>query len=142
MAKHVLLTGLVSAPLLLPAAHAADEVRWQGRLLMQVTTKSQLPPAVRSALHMDDPGMAGVADPGHPFNTGDAHVREWPDRALLGAGHVGEHWIVLLVADGGQSAPTLWWYEFEGSKLLDSRRLRYWKGPDDTFAAVVAQVAK
>jgi hypothetical protein len=86
--------------------------------------------------------MAGVADPGQQFNTGDAHVREWPDRALIGAGHIGENWIVLLVHDGGQSAPRLWLYEFEGSKLIDHRQLRYWKGRQDTFAAVLAEVGE
>jgi hypothetical protein len=142
MLKPLLLTILVSAALMLSMAYAADEAQWHGKRLVQVSTKAELPATIRAALHMDDPGIRGVADVGQNFNTGDAHVTEWPDRALIGAGHLGEDWIVVLVQNGGQSAPRLWLYEFQGSKLLGHRQLRYWKGGDDTFAAIVAEVGE
>jgi hypothetical protein len=136
---RLLLVSVVAAQLMLSLAYAANEARWHGKVLAEVSTKAQLPAAVKLALHMDDPGMAGVADIGRQFNTGDAHVMDWPDRALIGAGHVGEHWIVVLVHNGGQSAPRVWLYEFEGSSLLEHRPLRFWKGGADTFAAVVTE---
>ena len=142
MAHRLLSMTMVAAALLLPLAHAAGQARWHGQLLAQVSTKAQLPAAIRLALHADDPGMAGVADIGGNFNAGDAHVRDWPDRALIGAGHVGDHWIVVLVNGGGQSAPRVWLYEFDGPLLLRDRPLRLWKGGADTFTAVVAEIAE
>ena len=132
---------VVSAALMLSPAYAANEARWHGQVLVQVRGKSELPATVKSALHMEDHGTAGVADIGMPFNAGDAHVIDRPDRALIGAGHLGGHWIVVLVHNGGQSAPSLWLYEFEGPSLLVHRQLRFWKGGEDTFAAVVAELA-
>jgi hypothetical protein len=133
---------VVSAALMLSRAYAANEARWHGQALVQVRAKSELPATVKSALHMNDQGMAGGADISMPFNTGDAHVMIRPDRALIGAGHVGGHWIVVLVHNGGQAAPRLWLYEFEGPSLLEHRPLQVRKGGKDTFAAVVAELAE
>ena len=142
MIKHLLLAILASVALATSSAYAANEARWHGKLLVQVSSKSELPAAIRVALHMDEPGMAGVADIGQNFNLGDAHVADWPDRGLLGAGHLGDDWIVVLVHNGGQSAPRLGLYEFHGSTMRDHRQLRYWKGGADTFAAVVSEVVE
>lgn len=142
MTNQLLLTMIVAVILSLRPAHASGEVRWRGNLLVQVGSKADLPDPIRSALHMDVSGIAGVADPGQQFNTGDAHVRDWPDRSLIGAGHAKGRWIVLLVQNGGQSAPSVWLYEFDGSTLIDHKRLRYWRGAEDTFITVVAELVR
>ena len=143
MLKRLFLTLLVSAAFAGSLAHATDEARWHGKLLVQISSKAQLPATIKSALRMDEPGESGVADIGQTkVNlSGDAFVTDWPNRALLGAGHLGEEWVVVLVLHSGPRGPRLWLYEFQGSKLVGNRQLRDWEGRKDTFAIVVSEVA-
>ena len=142
MLKRLFLGLFVSAAFAGSLACATDEARWHGKLLVQVGGKTELPAAIKSALRMDEPGESGVADIGeNKVNlSGDAFVTDWPNRALLGAGHLGEEWVVVLVLHSGPAGPRLWLYQFQGSKLVHNRQLRDWEGRKDTFALVVSEV--
>jgi hypothetical protein len=76
------------------------DVEWHGHRFQEVATLEKLPPAIRSALGVDRPGTAGVADRGRPFNETDVTYREIPFRRLVTAGRDGDTWIVAIERGG------------------------------------------
>jgi hypothetical protein len=109
-----------------PADAAAPVVRWQGHRLREVTSLAALPAAIRQTLRADEPGLAGIADRGKPFNATDAIVEPAPMRRFITAGQDGDLWLVALEQGGyGYSVQIL---EFSGGMVR-----RRWEatGPQD-----------
>ena len=97
----------------------AAELAYQGRALESMPSKADIPAYIRSFLHIDDPGNAGVAEIGGNFNSGDAYIAGIPNRVLLGAGHDGDLWLVAIRGSGGFTGQMpLTVYQFEANTLV------------------------
>ena len=73
---------------------------WCGHSFREATSLSAIPLRIREQLHVNAPGLAGVADKGKPFNDSDVGPDSLPMRRLLGVGQAGNSWLVALEHGG------------------------------------------
>lgn len=130
------LTALLLTTLPLHVAAAAEPIIWQGNALTVVNSRSDLPPHIRAGFDMDAPAPAGVADIGGFFNSGDVTIAGHPNRGLVGAGHIGDTW-VLAIAQGRWNGTAVIAYVFEGPTLTRQERVGIFWGSAAAFASIV-----
>jgi hypothetical protein len=84
----------------LPEVSSRPAVHWQGHELREVTSLKALPASIREALHVDRPGVNGVADRDQPFSATDVVIEPRPMRRFITAGQDGNLWLVVLEYGG------------------------------------------
>jgi hypothetical protein len=135
MNRRSVMALLLMALPLHPAA-AAEPITWQGKVLTEVRSVSEMPSHIRAAFNMDAPPPADVADIGKPFNSGHVTIAGWPSRGLIGAGHNGDIWIVAIAQGRNMGGEAVIAYVFEGTTLTRQERVGFW-GVPDAFARIV-----
>jgi hypothetical protein len=98
MPKLIVATLLVI--LSLGAVASTSSLSWHGYDLREVHSLSAIPADIQNELGVGKPGMSGVADIGHPFNSTDFVDSSKPMRRLLAAGQDGEAWLIALEQGG------------------------------------------
>jgi hypothetical protein len=114
----------------------ASEPTWRGNAFQEVASLTNLPAPIRKALGASEPGLAGVADKGQPFNATDRFNDSWPRRRFLAAAREGDVWLVALEHGGRGYNVQAYLYSGNG----DLRNHWVLRGRPKTLQAVLSQI--
>ena len=117
---------------------ASESSQESGRITFQeVKSLADVPALIQQELGVSDPGLAGVADKGRPFNATDRLDGNLPRRRLLAAGFDGDLWLVAL--EHGGRGYNVQAYLFSGDGNL--RKHKVLPGRPETIQAVLAHIS-
>ena len=93
----------------------SKRLEWQGHVLREVRSVTQIPAVLQSSLGVGRPGLEGVAERGQPFNSTDMVDERLPMRRFFVAGRDSDTWLVALEHGGRGYRVEVFLFEGPGS---------------------------